>query len=273
MRGLPLRGARGAAVPRRSLAGGAGGRSRSRLGRSARIAFGQPEPVPPPLPPPARLRVSAPGRRCRRGRFLGARPAGEEGPARRANGAGAAPLLSPTALRDGPQPPGRTSATRARRTLPSRPAVPLLVPRCAEPGPAGLVAARPSRRYPPSLPHSPGPVALPAPVSRCWCLWLAGAAGPLRAPALAAGPRSRRWLPPSPALPRPRPAPPASPGPDVTRLRRALPAAAGPGRAGAGGSAALRGHGRSGGGGSPRPRRGQGAGGRTKVGGGGAAAG
>lgn len=276
MRGLSLLGPAGQPCPAvlsLVVLVGPSHRPCSRLGRRARIVFGRPESVPAPLPPPAQVRVSAAGRRCLRGRFLGAHPAGEVGPARQANGTGAALLPSLTALGDGPQPTGRTSATRTRRTLTSRPAVPLLVPACAELGPAGFLAPRPSRRYPSNPPHSPGPVALPAPLLSLLVPVAGGGGGAARAPALAAGPRSRRWLP----LPRPSraPAPPRPPPQALTShgLRRALPAAARPGQAGAGGSAVLRGHGRSSGGGSPRPRRGQGAGGRTKVGEGGPAAG
>lgn len=72
-----------------------------------------------------------------------------------------------------------------------------------EPGPAGSAAPLPSRRHPPIPPPRThrGRLRCPPPLLPLLVPVLPGAAGPRRAPALAAGPRSRRWLPPSPPRP------------------------------------------------------------------------
>lgn len=173
--------------------------------------WGGPSPSRRRCRPRPRSRLRG-GKRCLRRRFLGARPSGEAGP-RRANGAAAALLPWPTAPPDGPQPPGRTSATRARRTLPSRPAVPLLVPGCAEPGPAGFVAPRPSRRYPPSLPHSPGPVALPAPLLSLLVPVADGGGGAAPGSCASCGAAEPPLAPSFPGPPAPPPRPARLPGP------------------------------------------------------------
>lgn len=207
-------------MPSRSLAGGAGG--------------SQPQTLQPARPThphrfrAARARAGAapaprPGPRLRGRKALPAGPVPRR-PPRRGSGTGTAGKRhggSAASIADSPggrpQSTGRTSATRARRTLTSRPAVPPLVPACPELGPAGFLAPRPSRRYPSSLPHSPGPVALPTPLLSLLVPVAGGGGGAAPGSCAGCGATEPSLAPSSPALPRPRPAPSASPGPDVTQ--------------------------------------------------------
>lgn len=213
-------------------------RPRRRLGRPARTAFGQPDPDPYPAPAPDPApdprpapRLRAGKRRCLRGRFLGARPAGEPGAARRASGAGAALLPSPKprsfpGAQQRPEPAGPCPAgPRSRRS--SRTA--------QSPDPPGSQPRyRPADAPAPSPPHSPGPVALPAPLLSLLVPVAGGGGGAAPGSCAGCGAAEPPLAPSLPGPPAPPPRPARLPGPDVTQappsaLRRR---GAGPGRAG-----------------------------------------